>query len=300
MLVQGLVALGVVEPSRSVYVPQRIAWVAHMVGGVLFGIGMVLAGGCVSRNLVRAGMGDLRALLSLLVLALAAGAATGPWLGPPLTGVGSFLAIEIGLAPTSSLGDVLGAAMGVSASIGRWLAAMLVAGALLAWVLADREFRSARRHVLAGLGVGFLVAAGWAVTGLAYSEWALALEVQRSLSFVRPTAMLVEWLRLPEAQGWPPFEVSVVAGTMAGALLAGWSTGGLRLATFADVGDTLRAMGGMVLMGIGGVMAGGCTIGQGVTGLATLSLGSMLTLVSLVIGGAFGVVLLQRWLSSGD
>ena len=153
--------------------------------------------------------------------------------------------------------------------------------------------------MLAGFGVGLCVAAGWAVTGYLFDDMAAKPMSPASLTFVRPTGDSMEWLMRFTAAPMPGFGVACVAGTLLGAFLAAKATGRFALATFADVADTRRHLFGAVLMGIGGIMASGCTMGQAITGVSTLALGSMLAFAGILAGGVLGVKALERSLDRG-
>ena len=117
-----------------------------------------------------------------------------------------------------------------------------------------------------------------------------------SLTFVRPSGDTLEWLQRSTALGLPGFGVASVFGTILGAFLTAKATGKFRVTTFSDTGDTTAALGGAVLMGIGGIMALGCTIGQGITGMSTLATGSFLTFAGLIVGGIIGIRTLEALL----
>jgi hypothetical protein len=169
--------------------------------------------------------------------------------------------------------------------------AVLVAGACLA----SHAFRTSPRHVISGAGVGIAVAAGWALTGLAFDEMALRPAPPASLTFVKPAMDALDWLARSTALGLPGFGVTTVAGTIAGATAGSLLSGTFRLTTFHDTADTLRHLAGGALMGAGGALALGCTIGQGVTGLSTLAAGSFLALAAIIAGSAVTLRALERW-----
>ena len=300
---QALQAAGVVELDKSIYMPAVLDWLGAMLGGLLFGYGMVFAGGCASKNLVRAGGGDLSALMTLLVLGVSAYAALGGLLGPIRAELARLTAIN--LAPfgfvTQGLGQMIGRWPGSSAGLTGLTVGGPVAFGLFLYCFADQAFRSSKLHILAGLGVGLCVAAGWAVTGYLFDDMATKPVVPSSLTFVRPTGDSMEWLMRFTAAPMPGFGVACVAGTLLGAFIVARSTKRFRFATFADVADTRRHLFGAVLMGVGGIMASGCTMGQAVTGLSTLALGSMLAFAGILAGGVLGVKALERSLTTeGD
>lgn len=280
--------------ASSMYLAPRLNWAGNVLGGLMFGAGMALAGGCASRNLVRAGTGDLRSLLSLLVLGISAYAALGGILGPARAALETATAVPLA-TPTQSLADLVGGTAGLDTESSHLLLPALAAVLLLLYCLSDRSFLASPRHLLSGLGVGAAVIAGWALTGLLYDEMAARPLAPLSLSFVRPTGDTLEWLQRQTALGLPGFGVATVLGTLAGAGLAALLKGRFALKTFRDVPDTARHLGGAVLMGTGGVMAMGCSVGQGITGLSTLAVGSVLAFASILAGTVLGLKALERW-----
>ncbi len=291
--------LGIVDLSRSMYLAPAFNWLGHSAGGLMFGIGMVLAGGCPSRNLARAGGGDLRALLVLLVLGLAAFMAIAGVLAPLRAMLEGATRIPLGWGPSQSLGDLLGHLAGLSSPVAKVILATLIVAGALGYCLADGRFRKSARHIGSGLGVGGLVVAAWTLTGLAYDEMATRPTPPASLTFIRPVGDTLQWLSLYTATPMPGFGVASVVGAMLGAFAAARSMGRFRLATFADADDTVRHLCGAAMMGVGGVMALGCTLGQAVTGVSTLALGSFVTFAAIVAGGFLGLRLLERWIG-GD
>ena len=291
---QVLSAAGVVSLDKSMYLSPALNWLGHILGGYLLGIGMVLTGGCPSRNLARAGGGDFRSLITLVFLGLFAYMAIGGLFAPVRAALEQTTAIPPLPAPTQSLGDLLSATTGVGSSTGHAVVTLVLAAAALVYCFGDARFRGSPVHVLSGVGVGLTVIAGWAVTGLAFDEMAARPVAPISLTYVRPAGDALEWLGRFTAAPMPGFGVASVLGALLGAFAAALAMGRFHLSTFSDVGDTLRNLGGAALMGIGGVMALGCTVGQAVTGVSTLALGSFLTFGAIVVGGFQGLRLLER------
>ncbi len=290
---QLLHATGVVDLKQSMYLSPTLNWFGHIVGGLMFGFGMVLAGGCASKNLARAGGGDLRALVTLLMIGISAYMAIGGILGPVRAMLEQVTAVDLkrfGLA-TQSLVEVWFTA---PKSIHNLMVTAAVGGAALVFCFKDAAFRTSRIHILAGLGVGLCAAAGWAVTGLAFDEMASKPTAPISLTYVRPTGDALEWLMRFTAGRIPGFGVATVFGALIGAFAAAKSMGRFKLTTFSDAADTRRNLGGAILMGVGGVLALGCTVGQGITGVSTLALGSFLTFAAIVIGGMQGMRHIER------
>jgi uncharacterized membrane protein YedE/YeeE len=290
---QLLHAAGVVALDRSMYLAPRINWAGNLFGGIVFGIGMVFAGGCPSRNLARTGGGDLRSLMTLLVLGISAFMTIGGLLGPLRAFLDRTTAVAIGL-PSQGIGRMLSAGLGLSAARADFVAALLLSAAGVFYCVSDKRFRASSVHVLSGLGVGACVVAGWALTGLAFDEMASHPVQPTSLTYVRPAGDALEWLERFTAAPMPDFGTASVFGAIFGAFAAALAMGRFRLVGFSDAGDMLRNLMGALLMGIGGVLALGCTVGQAITGVSTLALGSFLTFAAIVVGGFCGLRLLER------
>lgn len=289
---------GVVEIDRSMYLSSTLNWFGHLAGGWIFGVGMVLAGGCPSRNLARAGGGDLRSLLTLMVLGVVAYMTIGGLFAPVRAALDQATALSLGRLPTQGLGEIMGAPVGVARGGLNITLALLVGGTAAAFCFLDAAFRRSPVHVASGLIVGLTVVAGWIVTGLAFDEMAAHPTSPISLTYVRPAGDALQWLALYTAMPIPGFGVASVFGALLGAGAAAWRAGRFKLTTFSDTGDTLRNLAGAALMGIGGVMALGCTVGQAVTGVSTLAVGSFLTFGAIVAGGFYGLKLLERWVAA--
>jgi hypothetical protein len=295
----GLAWSGRVDLSQSIYQRPTLAWASLIAGGALFGIGMTLAGGCANKNLVRVGGGSLRALVVLVFVGLSAymtlkglfGQWRATWLDPHVIdlarlgwkdqGLGSALAHVTGLAPRHA---ALAGALAVSAL-------------LLAFVLKDRRFRANGRQWAGGVVVGLVVAAAWALTGyIGHGEHPETLETvsfgtqshrPESMSFVGPAAYTLELLMLwTDRSLHVTFGVAIVLGVVLGSLAWSLATRRFHWEGFASVQDLRTHLAGAVLMGFGGVTALGCTIGQGLSGVSTLALGSFLATGSIVAGAA--------------
>lgn len=289
--------LGVVDLTKSMYLGATFNWVGHIAGGLIFGFGMVFAGGCPSRNLARAGAGDLRALLTLVVVGIFAYMTIGGLLGPARAAIEQATSVALPTA-TQGIGDLVDRALALSAGFGRIFASWIIVLAGLAYCFKDAEFRASPVHVWSGIAIGLCAVAGWALTGLAFDELAERPTAPISLTYVRPSGDALEWLQRFTAAPMPGFGVATVFGAILGAFVAAKTMGRFRLLTFSDPGDTVRNLLGAAMMGIGGVMALGCTIGQGITGVSTLALGSFITFAAIVAGAVVGLKALERWLMS--
>lgn len=292
---QTLTALEVTDLTRTMYLTPQLNWLGAAAGGLLFGFGMVSAGGCASRNLVRAGAGDVRGLITLLVLGLAAFATMGGVLGPLRAGIESATALPLdrfGLQ-TQGLGEIA-SRLGMSANISTWVTPLLVAGPLAFFAFVRCRVGHDKIALLAGVGVGLLVAIGWLVTGLAYNELEVSPAIPTSLTFVRPVADTMDWIARSTALGLPGFGAASVFGTLTGSFLMARSHGRFRIQGFANNDDMFRHLSGALAMGVGGALALGCSIGQGITGVSTLSIQSMIAAVSILIGASWALRRLEQ------
>lgn len=303
----GMGALGWIDLSRTFYISTRIIWLSALVGGALFGFGMVLASGCGSKTLVRIGGGSLKALVVFFIMGVSAFAT--------LRGITAVLRVNTvdtvaWDAPAGSLPALVSHLTGsVSSNLGL-VVALLVGGAMLCWVLSSRSFWTLD-HLLAGVGVGASVVAMWWVTGyLGYvPEHPETLEsvylatssgLMESLTFTAPMAYTLDWLQsYSDTSKRLTVGVVSVLGVVVGAFVYSMATRSFRWEGFRDTQDTALHIVGAVLMGIGGVTAMGCTVGQGLSGLSTLSLVSVIAVTGIVLG-ALGGLRFQLWLVMRD
>ena len=288
-----LQGLGLIDTGKSIYVSARVPWLSHIVGGFLFGFGMTLASGCGSKTLIRAGAGNLKSLIVLVFLAAAAYMTLKGAFAPLRVNALDTLRFDVG-AKTSDL-PALAVAAGFGNAVRVWLP-LLMAVALGAFIFANREFRTSPSLVIGGLVVGAVIVAGWYVSGhLGYlpedpqtlEEKFVATNSGRleSYSFVAPTAYLLELLLLWTDQSRiVTFGIAGVLGMLLGAAAMALATRTFRWEGFASTEDLTNHVVGGVLMGFGGVTALGCTIGQGLSGVSTLAVGSFIALASIVAG----------------
>jgi len=297
-----LQAAGLVDLSKSIYTGSKVAWLSHLLGGFLFGFGMTLASGCGSKTLIRAGAGNLKSLVVLAFLGIAAymtlKGAFAPWRVNGLDPV----RIDVGAA-TSDLPAIV-AVWGWPAA--KYWLPYVVAGAIAAFVFANREFRTTAELIIGGVIVGGVIVGGWYVSGhLGYvvedpstlEERFIATNTGRmeSYSFVAPVANLLELLVLWTDQSRVlTFGIAGVLGMLAGSAAMALATRTFRWEGFGSVEDVGNHIVGAILMGFGGVTALGCTIGQGLTGISTLAVGSVLTLGAIVVG-CVAAVRYQTW-----
>ncbi len=297
-----LEATGKVVIGTSTFPPYRttnFAWLRYLLGGLLFGVGMTLASGCGNKTLVRIGGGNLK---SLVVLAIAgAGAYVMLWTDFYDSVFGGMVsATSINLAPhgfaSQALGDLLG--------VGNTVAGAVVALALVAYAFSSRDFRENKDNIFGGIIIGLVIVGGWYVTGgemgARWKEFAdfadtkpLRVETQ-SYTFISAMGDAVRYAMNPKDTSLINFGIVALAGVIVGSLLWSLLSRSFRMEWFASGGDFRNHAIGAVLMGIGGVLAMGCTVGQAITGVSTLALGSILTFIAIVAGAA-GTMKYQYW-----
>ena len=258
---QGAVALGLVSFEGHRFAAGSVPVLGLVLGGLLFGLGTVLARGCLSRLTVLSATGNLRALVAILVAAGAAQATLQGALAPLRMSLGA-LVVPLGALP--------GAA---------WLWAAVVAGAAMLVVL-----RSGARWslLLGGALIGGLVPLAWVGTGyVLYDEFdPIALE---GIGFTGPWAEALFWGVAAQVTS-VGFGGGLVGGVLAGALVAAVATRQFRVEGFETTGQMGRSLGGAALMGVGGVLAGGCTVGAGLAGLPTLGVSALIAFGAIIVG----------------
>lgn len=280
---QLLAVRGLVDLAGQPYDYKIIEFGGLVVGALLFGIGMSLVGTCGFGVLVRAGTGDLRAAVSGLVLGIAAFAATGGVLSAPrlwLSGVATVDAARLGGGDLTRLAEHwLGAPWTL-------LPAVAVPLVLVAFAVSSRRFLAKPRLVAGAVLVGLAVAGGWVVTaGLADG---FAPTRPESLTFVAPLGRAV-LLAMGQTLGASAFAVASVIGVPLGSFLIAWWRDELRWEAFDDQREMRRHLLGACLMGIGGVLARGCTIGQGLSAASTLAVTAPIAVAGMILGARLGL-----------
>lgn len=284
---------GLINPAKTLYASTRWMWLSALVGGLMFGFGMVLASGCGSKTLVRVGSGSLKSLVVMVVLGLAAFAT--------LKGIAAVLRVNtvdrlaLDVATGVSLSQILAplSASSIEAT-GLWLG-LALGGALVIWAIAGRGFWSFD-NLLAGIGIGTLVVLAWWLSGHfghleehpeTLQEAFLATNSGRAeaLSFVAPIAYSLDWLMFfSDKSKVLTLGVVSVAGVVVGSAAHSLLTGSFRWEGFGGTEDVANHLVGAGLMGIGGVTAMGCTIGQGLSGISTLNASSFVAVAAIIVG----------------
>lgn len=299
----GLMQAGWLDATRAAAWNERFLWLSYPVGGAVFGLGMTLASGCPQRNLVRAGSGSLKAVVTLGVAAFAADLTLRGLLAVPRNDWLDAAAVSLGRP--QDLASLLAAATGAPAPTLR--AGLVALGVLAAAALLWHQRAAMERwHWWGGLGVGALAVAAWATTGhlgflpehpetLEAAWLGTATRRPEGLTFAAPIAHAMQLLTLwSDRNTTATFGVMAAAGVPLGSAVSALMRGEFRLEGFAGTRDLADHLAGGLLMGFGGVTAMGCSIGQGVSGLSLLSAGAVLAVAGMAAGVKAGLAL-QTW-----
>ena len=280
---QLLAARGTVDLGKSIYLQSSFSAPVMFLGGLLFGYGMVLSNGCGSRALVLLGRGNLRSFVVVIVLGIFAEMTLKGLIAPArIAGVQLTQITTKWLSLPAALVN-----LGLSASLARMLAASVISAAFIIFAFAHAPFRRSFGQVAAGLVVGLLVAAGWYATGYLGNDDFNPVPVT-SLTFIAPIADALQYVMLSTGSTLN-FGIATVGGVFAGSLITALATGRFELEGYRSPQHMLRSAGGAALMGTGGVMAFGCSIGQGLTGLSTLAVASFIAVAGIMLGTAIGL-----------
>ncbi|MCK5546846.1 MAG: YeeE/YedE family protein [Rhodospirillaceae bacterium] len=285
---------GQIDISSSIYLTSNFGWLGGIVGGLMFGHGMTMAGGCGNKTLVRIGGGNLKSIVVAIIM--------GIFAYMTLRGLLGLARIElektnIDLSETSkletqSMVEMVARMINAETESIRLTVALVIAGAILLYVFKSAEFRSSPTDMAAGLIIGLMIPAGWWITGV------LGLDdfdptPLFSFTFVSPTADSLQYL-MTFTGATINFGIATVAGVIVGSFLVAISSKSFHIESFSDKSDMIRHMIGAAIMGIGGILALGCTVGQGITGMSTLSLGSVIALLSILFGALWGLKSLEE------
>ncbi|MCM2560829.1 YeeE/YedE family protein [Lutimaribacter sp. EGI FJ00015] len=260
---QGAVAQDWISFANHRFMADGLPVLAIGLGGLMFGAGMILTRGCISRLTVLTGTGNLRAALVLVVFAVVAHATLKGVLAPVRTGLGS---VTLDVTPALPGSGLL------------WAGVIALAALAYAW-------RSGNRPVTLALaaGLGALVPLGWVGTGFVLFDDFDPIAME-SLSFTAPATEALFFTVASTAVA-PGFGTGLVGGVLLGALAAALVRRQFRWQSFESPRQTGRYMAGAALMGLGGVLAGGCTVGAGLSGVPTLSLAALLAIAAIGLGG---------------
>ena len=287
VLSQGMQAYGLFDLGQSIYLTTNFSWLGYLFGGVLFGIGMTLASGCGQRTLVRLGGGNLKSLVVMLVLGLSAYTTMRGLLALVRVNVIEVTNINLGKTGVADQGidTLIAAAAGLENTAAvSWVVTALSGGGLIVYAISNASFRSRFDDILAGIVVGLIIPAGWYVTGVIGFDDFEPVRFE-SYTFVAPIGESLQYL-MTYTGSTINFGIAAVAGVILGSFFYAVLTRKFHVETFIVRDDMVRHILGGILMGFGGVLALGCTVGQGITGMSTLALGSLMALAAIIFGSA--------------
>ncbi|MDH5387008.1 MAG: YeeE/YedE family protein [Gammaproteobacteria bacterium] len=286
----------------------------NLIGGFLFGIGMTLASGCGNKTLIRIGGGNIKSIVVFAVIAVIAYYMLSPLPGTDQTLFSLFFydwirPISINLQTQQDIGAMIG---GENPATSRLISGLLVSIALLVFIFKSADFRSNKDNIIAGIVVGAVILGGWYLSSNVtieaddeiytlsdyYQNWEMIADddegkpasgrtlSSQSYTFINPIGQTYGYIKDGFDSALLTFGLLSVFGVILGSFIWSLISRSFRIEWFHDKKDFATHMVGAVLMGFGGVLALGCTIGQGITGVSTLALGSFLTLIAIIFGCA--------------
>jgi uncharacterized membrane protein YedE/YeeE len=289
---------GLISPLQSVYATPSVLWLSTLLGGLMFGWGMVWASGCGAKTLVRMGTGNLKSLIVFVFMGLSALITIKGVLAVPRV----YFLDTFDWIPVHGVfvGQWTSQALNLSLPQGVLYAALIVAAPLVYWVCRDREFLNVH-NLSTGIAIGLVICGAWLISGVlghglehpeTLEEFFLATNSHKmeALSLTAPAAMTMDAL-LYFSDGTKRWTFGMVSlmGIVLGAFLSGLFSGRLKWESFTSRSDLVRHMLGGILMGVGAVMAMGCSIGQGLSGMSTLSLTSLLATAAMLLGASMAL-----------
>ena len=296
------------------YRGTQLIWAENLLGGLLFGIGMTLGSGCGNKNLIRAGAGNIKSFMVLAIIGVIAYFMINPFPNSDATLMSLLffdwirpLAVDLGRA--QDLGTLLSSE---NASTLRLVIGGLIVLLLPVYIFKSAEYRSSFDNILSGLVVGIAIVAAWYITSnVTFSldeetyelqqyvqEWDFLAEsdegkpadsrplAAQSYTFINPLGQILGYAGAGFDRAFLTFGILAALGVIAGSFFWALVSKTFRIEWFASLGDFANHFIGAILMGFGGTLALGCTIGQGVTGVSTLAAGSFITLVAIIFGSA--------------
>ncbi len=306
-----------VDSTLPPYRGSNFAWLEYVLGGFLFGIGMTLGSGCGNKALIRIGGGNLKSVILFLIVSVFAYFMINPFPGSDATLYSSLFfpwtnPTTVSLSTQQDLGSVIGNAMGADIGTTRTIIGLILAAALLTFIFKSADFRKSFDNKLGGLTVGAAVLAGWFATSgmvtinaddesFSWTEYASAESwdmmeddadarprdaAVQSFTFINPIGQTTRYAVKDFNNSYLTAGLVAVLGIILGSLFWALISKSFRIEWFVDFKDFANHVVGAVLMGVGGILALGCTIGQGITGVSTLAMGSMLALISIIFGSA--------------
>jgi uncharacterized membrane protein YedE/YeeE len=286
---------GLIDLNKSIYLTPNLGWAGAIIGGLLFGFGMTMTGGCGVKTLVRLGAGNLKSLVAAIFLGIFAYATLRGLTGlarVELEGWTNINLTESAGIPAQGIPDLLAALFGSPVETMRLAVVAIVVLVMFWFCFKSADFRASARNIFAGAAIGLMIAAAWYVTGvIGYDDFEpMPLA---SLTFVNPVGESIQYL-MTFTGSTINFGIATVGGVIVGSFISAKAANQFRVESFTETGDMIRHMVGGSIMGIGGIVAMGCTVGQAMTGMSTLAFSSLLAWISIVAGALYGMKYLEE------
>ena len=318
LIIEGLgradLSAGTLPPYRG----SEFQWGRYILGGLLFGIGMTLASGCGNKTLIRIGGGNIKSVFVFIIIAVISYYMVDPFKELPSTWYQTYFASWLGVASVSlstpqDIGSMVGGALGTSHLHTRLVVGGLIAALSLFIIFRSSDFRKNFDNIFSGVVVGIAVLLAWYITSNVvvntddgalkltqfYSEWDMMMDSDdgkpkngssnlqpQSFTFISPIGQMFGYAGSSFASAFLTFGVLSVLGVILGSFAWALVTRSFRVEWFVSFKDFYTHFIGAVLMGFGGVLGLGCTVGQGITGVSTLAVGSILVLISIIFGSS--------------
>ena len=315
--VMALEAAGMINLSSTFppYRQNQLLWIENLLGGLLFGIGMTLASGCGNKTLIRIGGGNIKSIMVLAVIAVIAYFMINPFPGSDKTLYSQLFygwvnPLAVGLSTNQDLGAMLFGADKVA--LGRMVMGGIVGVLMLIFVFKSSEFRGSFDNILAGLLIGLIVVGAWYISSNVVinaegentslqkyvQDWDLLAKpdevkpaqagplAAQSFTFINPMGQTLGYIANGFDKTLLTFGIMALAGVILGSFLWSLISRSFRIEWFASFKDFVNHFIGAILMGFGGVLSMGCTVGQAITGISTLAVGSFITFFAIVLGSA--------------
>lgn len=271
LVVQWMIQSGWLQTASIRQLSTTGSMSGAVIGGSLFGIGMILARGCASRLLVLSATGNQRALVAGLIVTVASQASLRGILSPAREGISGWWLVD-------------GSHRNLAAYLPDWAPIALAVSLLIAAIGMAHKSRASAWVQLGAIGVGLSIALGWALTQW-HASWSFDVVPIKSVSFTGPSADTLMGV-ISEPNFPMSFDIGIVMGVFAGSFFAAVLSGDFKLQSFTQETGLSRYIIGAVLMGFGGMLAGGCAVGAGITG------GSVMAITAWT-------ALLFMWLAAG-
>lgn len=291
IITQSFIYFGFADPSNSFYLSTNFGWLGAIVGGIVFGIGMALIGTCAFGALIRLGGGSLKSLMAIIVLGLSAISAQRGLLSLSRTELFDHFMVDFSFAGNQSIPNIVSSLIGKDITLAVTILLIIIP---LIWVFSNNKYRSNKKGLVTAITIGSVISFGWVITSK-FAEQSFDIVQIESASFVSPIGDTI--LQFTFLAGIvPDYGVGMIVGTVMGAALAASLADNIRWEACDDARELSRHILGAAFMGFGGVLAVGCTIGQGVSAASLLTVSVPVTICSILIGARLGLA----WLLEGS